>query len=68
MDYHKTAEDYNNAEWFQLGFSFEKGYISAMGSLPPDGNYDAFRHDILKLLAKKIKRLVEKGSVSDSNN
>ena len=66
MDYHKTAEDYSNAEWFQLGLSFEKGYISAMGSLPPDSNYDAFRHDILKLLAEMINKLVEKGSVKES--
>lgn len=66
MDYSKTAEDYNNAEWFQLDFSFEKGYISAMGSIPPDANYDAFRHDLLKQLAMMINKLVKKGTVTKS--
>lgn len=66
MDYSKTAEDYNNAEWFQLNFSFDKGIISAHGSLPPDKNYDAFRRDILQQLKKMIDRLVKKGVVTES--
>lgn len=66
MDYTKAAEDYNNAEWFQISFSFDKGNISAHGTLPPDNNYDAFRRDILKLLKKTTDRLVKKGTVTES--
>lgn len=59
MDYDKSAEDYNNAEWFQLSWSFEDGHINAMGSEHPEG-YDAFRKDFLKLLYKTIKQTAVK--------
>ncbi len=59
MDYEKSAEDYNNSEWFQLSWSFENGHIDAMGSEHPEG-YDAFRKDFLKLLHKTVKQTAVK--------
>lgn len=53
-DYHENADDYGNAEWFQISMSFEDGEISAYGTLHPD-NYDEFRTDFLKLIAEVIE-------------
>ena len=53
MDYEKAAQDYNNCEWFQMGFDFEEGHISAMGTEHPE-NYEAFRKDFLTLLRKTL--------------
>ena len=50
----ETAEDYNNAEWFQLSFSFESGEMQAMGTAHPE-NYDEFRQEALWLLVKTIR-------------
>lgn len=55
MDFHQTAEDYNNAEWFQMGFSFEDGHISAMGTAYPK-HYKAFRRDFLQLLSRTLEK------------
>ena len=55
MDYDEMADDPNNAERFQLSFSFESGRISASGSAHPE-HYDAFRHDFLKLLAELLAK------------
>lgn len=55
MDYDKAAEDYNNAEWFQIGWSFERGHIDACGTEHPKG-YEAFRKDFLKLLVKAVEK------------
>lgn len=54
-DYDKAAEDYNNAEWFQLSCGFENGHISAYGTEHPE-NYDAFRTDFLQLLRKVVDK------------
>ena len=50
----KAAEDYSNAEWFQidLGFGSEMS-LSAMGTEHPEG-YDAFRRAFLTWLAAKV--------------
>ena len=50
----ETAENYNDAEWFQLAFSFENGEMQAMGTAHPE-NYDAFRQEALQLLVKTIR-------------
>lgn len=51
----KTADDYNNAEWFQIDFTYsEDGYIDAMGTLHPEG-YEEFRADFLQLMADMVK-------------
>lgn len=57
----KSAEDYNNSEWFQLSFSFEEGDISAMGTAHPQG-YDEFRREILEYIVQMIKDAEEKHS------
>ena len=55
----KAAEDYNNAEWFQISFGFagegddEGMTLNAMGSEHPEG-YDGFRHAFLTWLAAKV--------------
>lgn len=64
MDYEKSAEDYNNCEWFQLAWSFENGHIHAMGTEHPDG-YNAFRKDFLKLLKKTVEQATEKYQVKN---
>ena len=51
MDWHKSAPDYNNCEWFQMSFHFENGLIEAMGTEHPE-HYKAFRKDFLTLLQK----------------
>lgn len=62
--YEETAEDYNNAEWFQICFAFEDGdeefYLDAMGTEHPE-NYDAFRAEFLQLMADMIHRADESG-------
>ncbi len=61
-NYDKSAEDYNNSEWFQLSFGFSGGSrLSAMGTAHPD-RYDEFRQDFLKLMAEdflKVQALKE---------
>lgn len=53
-DYEKTAEDYNNAEWFQLGIGFDSDmYISAMGTEHPE-RYDGFRDAVLSWLKSEL--------------
>ena len=56
MDFHQAAEDYNNAEWFQISLDYEEGHISAMGTAHP-AHYEAFRRDCLKLLLALSKKL-----------
>lgn len=55
MDFHQAAEDYDNAEWFQMAFDFEDGHISAMGTAHPE-HYEAFRHDFLQLLSSTLQK------------
>ena len=55
MNYDKTAEDYQNAEWFQMEVSFEEGYITAMGTEHPE-TYDAFRNDLLNFIVSNADR------------
>jgi hypothetical protein len=53
-DYEKSAEDYNNAEWFQLGLGFDSGmYISALGTEHPE-RYEEFRALVLSWLRSKL--------------
>lgn len=59
MDWEKSAENYNECEWFQIGWSFEEGHINAMGTLHPEG-YEAFRKDFLKLLVKTVEQATTK--------
>ena len=54
-DWDKTARDPNNAEWFQICFSFETGSIQAMGTEHPD-NYDEFRRELLKYIVEVIRK------------
>ena len=56
MDFEQHTEGADHAEWFQLGFSFEEGNISAHGTAHP-AHYDAFRHDFLTILQQLVKRL-----------
>ncbi|MBO4366618.1 MAG: hypothetical protein J5843_03060 [Clostridia bacterium] len=61
-DHEGHTADPNNAEWFQIAFRFEKGDISAHGTLLPDG-YEGFRSGFLDLLEPLVARLAEqKGS------
>ncbi len=50
----KTADDPDNAEWFQVSFGFEGGSIRAMGTAHPE-NYSAFRKDFLKHIVKTVR-------------
>ncbi len=53
-DYDEAAEDYNNAEWFQVSFSFDDGLnISACGTKHPE-NYDEFRKAFLSWMKEKV--------------
>ena len=54
-DYNKAAEDYSNAEWFQIDMGFTECHISAMGTEHPEG-YDAFRRDFLMLLKATVEK------------
>ena len=56
MDFQQTAEDPNNAEWFQLAFSFEDGRINASGTAHPE-HYDAFRREFLALLKTTLSAI-----------
>ena len=57
--YEETAEDYNNAEWFQIYFGFDDGSeINAMGTEHPE-NYDAFRADFLTLMRTVVDAAAE---------
>ena len=53
--YDEAAEDYQNAEWFQLSFGFENDSISAMGTEPPE-HYAEFRRDLLSLLISWLRQ------------
>ena len=53
-DYNVTAEDYSNAEWFQIGIGFDDDkHLSAMGTEKPE-NYDTFRQDFLSYMVRFI--------------
>lgn len=56
MDYHQSAEDYNNSEWFQMAWTFEEGSIHARGTAHPE-HYEAFRRDFLQLLKKNVEKV-----------
>lgn len=52
----RTAENYNECEWFQMELGYESGKsISAMGTLHPE-NYDAVRNELLKLCGDFVHR------------
>ena len=51
----KSAEDYNNSEWFQVSFGFDNITINAMGTAHPE-NYDEFRKEFLELMAGMIEK------------
>ena len=56
-DYDRTAEDYNNSEWFQLAFGFDGGTtIAACGTEPPE-NYAEFRQEFLSLISSLVQEL-----------
>lgn len=55
MEFEGTAENPNEAEWFQIAFSYEQGHISAHGSAHPEG-YEVFRKDFIRLLNTKCKK------------
>lgn len=51
-DYDVAAEDYNNAEWFQIAIGFDDDKcLSAMGTEKPE-NYDAFRQEFLSYMVQ----------------
>ena len=53
-DFDEAAEDYNNAEWFQVRFGFDDGLaISACGTAHPE-HYDEFRTAFLTWLRDLI--------------
>ncbi len=54
FDYDKAAEDYNNAEWFQIMLDFDDSHISAMGTEHPE-NYDEFREEVIKYLISMLE-------------
>lgn len=56
-DYDVAAEDYNNAEWFQIEIKFDDDkHLSAMGTEKPE-NYDAFRQEFLTYMVGFIDRI-----------
>ena len=57
-DFDEAAEDYNNAEWFQVSFGFDDGlHISACGTAHPD-HYDEFRAAFLSWLSEEAEPLI----------
>lgn len=55
IDYDVAAEDYNNAEWFQISIGFDDDkYLSAMGTEKPE-HYDAFRQEFLSYMVQFIE-------------
>lgn len=63
-DFQKTAEDYANAEWFQVSFSFEDTTISAMGTEYPE-NYAEFRREFLTLVKTAVENAIENFGFSE---
>lgn len=59
FNYDKSAEDYNNSEWFQLSLGFENEHLNAHGTEHPEG-YDEFRKEFLELLVKTALKVAEK--------
>ncbi len=59
-DYHETAKDPNNSEWFQLSFSYENGRLNAMGTGHPE-RYDEARKAFLTHVARITASAKEKG-------
>lgn len=52
----ETAENYNEAEWFQLSLGYESDErISAMGTLHPEG-YEGFREEIMRLVFDFVEK------------
>ncbi|MCQ2974794.1 MAG: hypothetical protein MJ211_08280 [Bacteroidales bacterium] len=64
-NYEKSAEDYNNEEWFQIQFLFEEGKVDAFGTLHPE-NYDNFRKEILSWLVAVVNNGKENYNLSES--
>ncbi|MBR0385410.1 MAG: hypothetical protein IJI05_02550 [Erysipelotrichaceae bacterium] len=58
-DYDKSAEDYNNEEWFQVSFGFENDSINAMGTMHPE-NYEEFRQEFLQHIVRIIRNAEDK--------
>ena len=54
-DFDAHADVPNESEWFQIAFHFDQGEIHACGTAHPE-HYDAFRRDLLRLLASKCKQ------------
>lgn len=55
-NWEKSAENYSDCEWFQLDLSYDSGdAIRCMGTLHPE-NYDAFRAELLALLADTLTK------------
>ena len=58
-NYDKSAENYNDMEWFQLSFDFSgDSHLSAMGTEPP-AHYAEFRHDFLQLMTEDLQKVLE---------
>ena len=54
----RAAEDPDNAEWFQICFSFDDGKrMEAIGTAHPEG-YDGFRTEFLRLLAAVAEKKI----------
>lgn len=56
MDWDRTAEDYNNEEWFQIDITFEEGAVEACGSLHPE-HYEEFRTAVLTWLKDTVDKI-----------
>ena len=55
-NYYKSAEDYNNCEWFQISFGFDDELrINAHGTEHPK-NYDEFRDACIRWMKEIIAR------------
>ena len=54
----KTADNYDDCEWFQIDFGFDDGSIDACGTEHPE-NYDEFRSEFLKTMIGMIKNAEE---------
>ncbi len=56
MYYDEAAEDYNNAEWFQLNIEYQEGRITAMGTKHPE-HYEEFRREVLEMMRDHLEKL-----------
>lgn len=63
MDYNRSAEDYDNREWFQIELSFETGEIQATGSEHPE-HYDEFRTAVFNWLRDTVDKARDAGYIS----